>query len=150
MEKLVKPAHILHSCQSLVEELFAGQKVAAYEVYSKMQNTHCVQHYVTNALLYLHTIKEKYIVVYNEFITQLCIYMKAVRILAKGYLPISLIALYKLQEIINSVKETLTKSNPNYDIVIKRLYLYYNMKLVTFGIDQDRNLIIQFPIFMQP
>ena len=24
------------------------------------------------------------------------------------------------------------------------------MKLVTFGIDQERNLIIQFPIFMQP
>ena len=48
------------------------------------------------------------------------------------------------------MKETLIKSNPDYDIVIKRLHLYYNMKLVTFGIDQDRNLIIQFPIFMQP
>ena len=103
-----------------------------------------------NALLYLRTIKEKYIVVYNEFITQLCIYAKAVRKLAKGYLPISLITPYKLQEIINSVKETLIKSNPDYDIVIKRLHLYYNMKLVTFGIDQERNLIIQFPIFVQP
>ena len=38
LEKLVKTTHILHSCQSLVEEFFAGQKVAAYEVYSKMQN----------------------------------------------------------------------------------------------------------------
>ena len=84
--------------------------------------------------------------VYNKFITQLQIYAKVVRILTKGYLPISLIKLYKLQEILNSVKETLTKSNPDYDIVIKRLYLYYDMKLVTFGIDRDRNLIIQFPI----
>ena len=24
------------------------------------------------------------------------------------------------------------------------------MKLVTFGIDQDKNLIIQFPMFVQP
>ena len=56
-----------------------------------MQNSHSVQHYVMNALLYLHTIKEKYIMVCNEFITQLCIYEKAIRILAKGYLPISLI-----------------------------------------------------------
>ena len=47
---------------------------------------------------------------------------KAVRILARGYLPISLIMSYKLQEILNSVKETLTKSNPDYDIVIKRLH----------------------------
>ena len=55
-----------------------------------------------------------------------------------------------MQEIINSVKETLIKSNPDYDIVIKRLHLYYHMKLVTFGIDQDRNLIIQLPILVQP
>ena len=71
-----------------------------------------------NALLYLHTIKEKYTMVCNEFITKLCIYAKAVRILAKGYLPISLITPYKFWEIINLVKETLIKSNPDYDIVI--------------------------------
>ena len=57
---------------------------------------------------------------------------------------------YKLREILNSVKETLTKSNPDYDIVIKGLHQYYNMKLVTFGIDRDQNLIIQFPVFVQP
>ena len=56
----------------------------------------------------------------------------------------------KLQEILNSIKETLIKSNPDYDIMIKRLHLYYDMKLVTIGIDKKRNLIIQFPIFVQP
>ena len=44
----------------------------------------------------------------------------------------------------------LIKTNPDYNIVIKRLHLYYNMKLVTFGIDRKRNLIIQYPIFVQP
>ena len=70
--------------------------------------------------------------------------------MAKGYLPILLITPLKLQEIPNSIKEMLTKTNPDYDIVIKRLHLYYDMKLVTFGIDRYRNLIIQFPIFVQP
>ena len=101
-------------------------------------------------MLYLKTIKDKYIEIYNEFISQLHIYVKVVRILAKGYLPISLITPLKLQEILNSIKETLTKTNPDYDIVIKRLHLYYNMKLATFRIDRNRNLIIQFPIFVQP
>ena len=133
--KLVKTAQVLHSCQMLVEQLFAGQQVEAYKIYSKMQDASGVQHYVTNSLLYLQTIKEKYIVVYNEFITQLQVYAKVVRILAEGYLPGLLIMPYKLQEILNSVKETLIKSNPDYDIVIKRLHLYYDMKLVTFGID---------------
>ena len=48
------------------------------------------------------------------------------------------------------VKESLIKTKPDYDIVIKRLHLYYDMKLVTFGIDQKRYLIIQFPVFVQP
>ena len=65
-------------------------------------------------------------------------------------MPISLITPLKLQEITDSVKETLIKTNPDYDIVIKRLYLYYDMKLVTYGIDKKRNVIIQFPILMQP
>ena len=40
--------------------------------------------------------------------------------------------------------------NRDYDLVIKRLHLYYDMKLVTFGIDDQRNLIIQFPVFVHP
>ena len=83
LEKLVKTAHALHSQQSLVEDLFTGQNVAAYEIYSKMQNACSVHHCMMNALLYLSTIKEKYIVVYNEFITQLCIYTKSCKNISK-------------------------------------------------------------------
>ena len=44
----------------------------------------------------------------------------------------------------------IAKSNKDYDIVLTRLYLYYNMKLVTFGIDNQRNLIVQFSVFVPP
>ena len=44
----------------------------------------------------------------------------------------------------------LQTTNPDYDLVIDRLHLYYDMHLVTFGIDKDKNLIIQFPLFIQP
>ena len=48
------------------------------------------------------------------------------------------------------MKQVLLKTNKNYGLVIKGMYKFYDMKLVTFGIDQDRNSIIQFPIFVQP
>ena len=96
-----------------------------------MHGAHSIQHYAVNSMLYLHTIKDKYIEIYNELISQLCIYAKAVRNPSKGYLPISLVTPLKLKEILDSVKETLIKTNPDYDIVIKRLHLYYDMKLVT-------------------
>ena len=50
----------------------------------------------------------------------------------------------------NVVRNTVRKTNPDYDLVLKRLYLYYDMKLVTFGIDKDTNLIILFLVFIHP
>ena len=41
-------------------------------------------------------------------------------------------------------------TNPDYDRVIKRFHLYYDLRLITFGIDEERNLIVQFPVFVQP
>ena len=55
----------------------------------------------------------------------------------------------KLKEILNEVRMALQTNNPDYNLVINRLDIYYDMQLVTFGIDKDMNLIIQFPIFIQ-
>ena len=73
----------------------------------------------------------------------------ATRVLATRYLPISLITPLKLKEILSEVKVAIRKTNPDYNLVIDRPHLYYDMKLVTFGIDKERNLI-QFPVFIQP
>ena len=77
-------------------------------------------------------------------------YSKAIRILSKGYLPISFLPPSKLEKILKEVRIEIAKSNKDYDLVLTRLYLYYNMKLATFGIDNQRNLIVQFPVFVQP
>ena len=63
----------------------------------------------------------------------------------KRLLPISLLPPLRLQEILGEVKKAIQTTN----IVIKRLHLYYDMKIVTFGINRNRNLIIQFPGFVQ-
>ena len=55
-----------------------------------------------------------------------------------------------MQEILIEVKKTLQITNPDYDLVIDGLHLYYDMPLITFGIHKDMNLIIQFSIFVQP
>ena len=77
-------------------------------------------------------------------------YISAIRILAKGYLPNTLIAPRKLQEILTEVKGSLHITNPDYTLVLDRLHLYYDMQLVTFGINSNMNLVIQFPVFIQP
>ena len=76
-------------------------------------------------------------------------YSKAIWILSKGYLPISLLPPSKLERISSEVKVAIAKSNKDYDLVLTWLYLYYDMKLVMFGIDNQRKLIVQFPVFVQ-
>ena len=56
--------------------------------------------------------------------------MQAIRILSKGYLPRSLLPPSKLNTILGQVKEALKVNNRYYDLVIKRLYFYYDEKLV--------------------
>ena len=70
--------------------------------------------------------------------------------MAKGYLPTTLITPSKLQDILNEVTKSLQQTNPDYALVLDRLHLYYDMQLVTFGIDREMNLLIQFPVFIQP
>ena len=108
-----------------------------------------LHHYSINSLLCLRMIQDKYIALYKELISQLCIYASAIRILAIGYLQNTLVTPFKLKEIISEVRKTMQVTNPDYDLVIERLHLYYDMQLVTFGIDKDKNLIVHFPVFAQ-
>ena len=87
---------------------------------------------------------------YERFVNQLKEYLQVIRILSKGYLPILLLPPSKLAKTLHEVKQVLSKTNKNHGLIIKGVYKYYDMKLVMFGIDQDRNLIIQFPVFIQP
>ena len=84
--------------------------------------------YSINTLLFLTTIKEKCLRMYKGFITEPKSYSKAIHILSKGYLPISLTPPSKLEIILQQLKSALAKTNKNYDLVLKRLYLYYDMK----------------------
>ena len=56
----------------------------------------------------------------------------------------------KLKEILNKVKKAIQINTPDYNTVIKGLHLYYDMKFITIGINEERNLIVQFPVFIWP
>ena len=149
LEKLIRTVLEIHNTTSSHEKLFAGEHNHSL---FKMLYTYTLgmQQYATNSLLYLRIIQDKYISLYRELITKLHTYVSAIRILAKRYLPNILIKPKRLQEILTEVKKSFHSTNPDYNLVLDRLHLYYDMQLVTFGIEKDMNLIIQFPVFIQP
>ena len=147
LKDLIDTVHRMQNCTTWNEKTFAARLHDWMELYSHDKGKY---HYAIYSVLFLTTIREKYVVMYERFIEELKLYSKAVRILSKGYLPISLLPPSKLEKILKEVRIAIAKSNKVYHLVLTRLYLYYDMKLVTFGNDNKRNLIVQFPVFIQP
>ena len=146
--ELVNTVHQMQNITTWKEQMFVSEMNTWLK--HKLENICSEFDYSMDAVLFLTTIKKKYVRMYEKFINELRSYSKAIKVLSKGYLPISLIMPSKLEAILHQVQAAITKSNQDYEIVLNGLYLYYNMKLVTFGIDYQKNLIIQFPVFIQP
>ena len=145
---LIKTVHQMQNVTTWKEKIF----VSEINEWLKNKLAHICNefHNSIDAVLFLTTMKEKYVRMYEKFIAELRSYMKAIRILSKGYLPITLRTPSKLEAILKQVQITIAKTNQDYELVLNRLYHYYGMKLVMFGIDSQKNLIIQFPVFVQP
>ena len=147
LEDLIKTVHKLHNTTTWNEKLFSGQIKDWYHWYL---TTRGINQYAINSILFLTTVREKYVKMYERFLHKLKQYAQAIRVLPKGYLPISLLSPSKLNLILQKVKQAVQIKNKDYDLVTKRLYLYYDMKLVTFGTDDQQILIVQFPVFVHP
>ena len=79
-----------------------------------------------HSMLYLRAIQEKYVKMYERYVYQLKEYSQAIRILSKGYLPISLLLPSRLAKILDEVKKALAKTNKNYGLVLTGIYKYFN------------------------
>ena len=147
LKDLIDTVHRMQNFTTWNKRTFAGRLHDWMELYLRDEG---VRNYAINSILFLTTIREKYVRMYERFLEELKLYSRAIRILSKGYLPISLLPPSKLEKILSEVRIAIVKSNKDYDLELTRLYLYYDIKLVTFGIDNQRNLIVQFPVFVQP
>ena len=139
LETLIDTVHRLHNQSAWNKKLFLVEISNWYHWYLSERGVNC---YAINSMLFLTTARGRYVKKYERFINQLQMHAQVTRVLSKGYLYISLLLPSKLNAILQEMKEALQTSNSDYDFVIKRLYLYYDMKLVTFGIDNQRNLIV--------
>ena len=100
-------------------ELFSEQINNWYNYYSSSSG---VQHYAINSLLFLTTVREKYVTMYERFLNQLRQYSQAIRVLSKGYLPITLLSTFKIEC-------NFTKGERNHTKVKQRLW-YINQTTV--------------------
>ena len=93
LTNLIDIMHRMHNTSTWKERTFAGSLNQWFDMYLHQEG---INHYAINSVLYLISVREKYVKMYERFIEELRIYSKAIRILSKGYLPISLIETFKI------------------------------------------------------
>ena len=75
--------------------------------------------------------------------------LDSIGILSTGHLPPLLFPPKVLENITTNAIQLVHRSHPDYVLAIKPISEYYDMKLTTFGVDSDGNMIVAFPVFVK-
>ena len=108
LKDLIDTVHRMQNFTTWNEKTFTGKLHDWMEIYSRDEG---VCNYAIYSVLFVTTVQEKYVKMYKRFIQELKIYSKAIRVLSKGYLPISLLPPSTLEKILNEVRIATAKSN---------------------------------------
>ena len=98
---LINTVHKMHNVTTWKEKVFVSEINGWLK--NNLAHIHNEFDYSIDTILFLTTIKEKYVRMYEKFIAKLRSYSKAIRILSKGYLPITLTTPSKLEVILKQV-----------------------------------------------
>ena len=120
LTNLIDTVHRMQNFTTWNEKTSAGKLHDWMELYSQDED---ICNYAINSVLFLTMVREKYVKMYERFIEELKLYSKVIRVLSKGYLPISLLPPSKLEIILKEVRLAIAKSNKDYDLVLTRLIL---------------------------
>ena len=96
-DTLIDPVDTVHRMQNFTpwnEKTFAEKLHDWMQLYAHDEGVHS---YAINSVLFVTMVREKYVKMYERFIEELKLYSKAIWVLSKGYLPISLLPPSKLE-----------------------------------------------------
>ena len=149
LEKIIHTVNHLGDRVHRMEELLLGKdhSVATQQF---LHASHIGRLLFTHKLnIYLTSVQETQLRLYDELERVLREFLSAVRILSKGYLPASLFPPTTLRRITSNALQLVQKKNLDYVLTTKHVTEYYDMKMVTFGVNDGEELVVAFPVFVQ-
>ena len=99
--------------------------------------------------MYIQAMTERYLRVPENLISELRLLLRSIAILSRGYLPPQLFSPTDIVRISQAALSMIKNKHPDYVLAIPQASSYYDMRLVTFGIDEDDRLVVCFPIFVK-
>ena len=74
--------------------------------------------------------------------------LDSIGIVSTGHLPLLLFPPTVLKNITGNAIKLVHKLHPDSVLAIDNVTAYYDMKLATFGVDEDNDMFIAFPVFV--
>ena len=99
--------------------------------------------------MYMQAMRERYLRVPENLISELRLLLRSIAILSRGYLPLQLFSPTDIVRISQAALSMIKNKHPDYVLAIPQASSYYDMRLITFGIDENDRLVVCFPIFVK-
>ena len=99
--------------------------------------------------LYIHSVLERQIRLYELMLHHLKDLLDCIGILSTGKLPLMLFPPTVLENITSNAIDMVCHTHPEYELAVGHVTEYYDMKLCTFGIGIQGNMVVAFPIFVK-
>ena len=132
---------------AFLENMLNGKVRGIMDKYLKENTGHEIYSHQIN--LYVQAMRERYLRMPENLINELRLLLRSIATLSKGYLPPQLFSPTDLVKISMAALKMVQKRHPDYVLAIPQTSSYYDMRLVTFGIDELDRLVVCFPIFVK-
>ena len=147
IDKIVQTIRGLQNKTSKVEEVLMGMHREWPQLFMKTGAGLSIFGFHLN--IFLHSIQEKHDRMYETLLSKLKDFLVAVETLSKGYIPMELFPVSQLTNMTKAAINMVRKTHPDYVLAISKITHYYDMKLVTFAVDKEGDLVVVFPTFVQ-
>ena len=132
-----------------IEKLLTGQDLYTLQVAHMTPNVIGRMTFMHKLNLYVHSVLEREIRLYEWLLQHLEELLDSIGILSTGHLAPLLFLPTVLTNITTNAINLVPKLHPDYVLAIDHVTAYYDMKLATFGVDHENNMIIAFPTFVK-
>ena len=149
LQDIVGTVNSLQNKTMQLEKLLTGKDLQTLQMAHMIDDVSGRMTFIHKMNLYVHSVLERQIRLYEWLLINLKDLLNAIGILSTGHLPPFLFPPTVLENITTNALVMVKKTHPNFVLAIKHLTEYYDMKLATFGVDTEGNMIIAFPVFVQ-
>ena len=132
-----------------IEKLLTGQDLCILQIAHMTPDVIGRMTFMHKLSLYVHSVLERQIRLYEWLLQHLQELLDSIGILSTGHLPPLLFPPTVLKNITIHAINLVHKLHPDYVLAIDHVTAYYDMKLATFGVDHENNMIIAFPVFVK-